>query len=297
MSPSLRWALALLLGACTPHSGAPGTSPSPEAAGARALRGAAGTSEVTPEPSGGARAAEPLPRRVARRRLSTLPVEGYGPAVVSLPPPRARPYPLLVAAHGAGDFPEWHCELYGELVGHAGVVLCPRGRRLDARQPYDGAPCYFPDHHYLGAVVEASLTALFARAEGEGTDGLRLDPEGAVFAGYSQGATMGALIVARTPRRFARALLVEGGFGQWNVAIADRYRAGGGQRIALVCGGIGCALSAAESARWLEQGGVSARVIHVEGAGHTYGAAVAARLPEVLRWLVADDPRWRLDSP
>lgn len=245
------------------------------------------------EPAGGERAATPL----SGRRLSSLDVDGFGPAVVSVPPPRARPYPLLVAAHGAGDFPEWHCELYGELVGDRGVVLCPRGRRLDAREPLDRASCYFPDHHYLGAVVEASLAALLARAKREGPDGLRLDPEGAVFAGYSQGATMGALVVARAPRRFARALLVEGGFSEWNVAIAGRYRAGGGQRVALVCGGLGCALSAAKSARWLEQGGVSARAIHVEGAGHTYGGAVAARLPEIFRWLVADDPRWELDGP
>lgn len=291
MSRSILGAVALLLGACAPRAGAPESSPPPVTASDRDPRGSAPPADAAA--TGAEYAAAPHPGR----RLSSLEVDGFGPAVVSLPPPRARPYPLLVAAHGAGDFPEWHCELYGELVGDSGVVLCPRGRRLDAREPFDLAPCYFPDHYYLGAVVEASLQALLARAEGAGPGGLRLDPEGAVFAGYSQGATMGALVIARPPRRFARALLVEGGVGEWNVAIAARYRAGGGQRVALVCGGLGCALAAADSARWLEQGGVSARTIHVEGAGHTYGGAVAARLPEVLRWLVADDPRWELDGP
>ncbi len=289
----MTWAGALLLAACA-RPVPTATKPEPRPARAPDAPGEARVPHpaAAPEPAAATRE-EPSPAATPRERLSSLDVEGFGPAVVWTPPARARPYPLLVAAHGAGDRPEWHCELYGAVVGDDGVVLCPRGRRLDAREPYERAPCYFPDHHYLEAVVEASLAALLARSPGEERGAVRVDPEGAVFAGYSQGATMGALVVAETPARFARALLVEGGFGEWNVAIAARYRAGGGRRVALVCGGLGCALSAAESARWLEQGGVQAQAVHVAGAGHTYGGTVAARLPEIFRWLVADDPRWQ----
>jgi len=287
------WAVALLLVACTrPVATVTRAGPRPARAADTPGEARVPAPAATPEPAATARR-KPSPAVAPRGRLSALDVAGFGPAVVWTPPARARPYPLLVAAHGAGDRPEGHCELYGDVVGDDGIVLCPRGRRLDAREPYARAPCYFPDHHYLEAVIDASLAALLAREAGEERGAVRVDPEGAVFAGYSQGATMGALVVAGEPGRFARALLVEGGFGAWNVAIAARYRAGGGRRVALVCGGLGCASSAAESARWLERGGILAQVTHVAGAGHTYGGAIAARLPEIFRWLVADDPRWQ----
>lgn len=232
----------------------------------------------------------------AAPELAWLDVDGYGPAVVSIPPARSRAYPLLVVAHGAGCRPEWHCELWQQLVGRRGFVLCLRGRRLDARVPYETAGSYFPDHHYLGALVEASVAALVATFAVESA-GARVDPSAAVFAGYSQGATMGSPVVAAEPSRFVGALLIEGGFRSWNVSRARQYRAGGGRRIAFVCGGSGCAISARETARWVEQGGVEALVTHVEGAGHTSFGPVAERLPEVFQWLVAADPRWELEVP
>ncbi|MBN2193375.1 MAG: hypothetical protein JW751_11215 [Polyangiaceae bacterium] len=232
----------------------------------------------------------------AEPRIELLEVDGFGPAVISVPRPRRAPYPLLVVAHGAGDFPEWHCELYARIVRSRGMVLCPRGKPIDAREPLDRAACYYPDHHYLGAVVAASLKAVFRRFPSEAT-GRRVDPSSIAFAGYSQGASMGALVVGGAPERFTRALLVEGGFKEWNVPIAARYRDGGGHRVAFVCGGIGCALSAGRSAQWLERGGLEARVVYVEGGGHTSFGAVAEALPEVFDWLVADDQRWRRAPP
>ena len=46
------------------------------------------------------------------------------------------------------------------------------------------------------------------------------------------------------PAGFARAALIEGGFGQyqeWNVAVSERLRAHGGTRVLFVCGRLECA--------------------------------------------------------
>jgi predicted esterase len=222
-------------------------------------------------------------------RFELLPVAGFGPAVVSIPPTSVG-RPLLVVAHGAGGQPEWHCDLWSHLVGARGFVLCPRGRRIDRRVSYSTAGCYFPDHHFLTDVVNASRASLVAAYPG------RVDADGAVFAGYSQGATMGALMVAKVPEEFPRALFIEGGGAQWNVPIGMEYRRGGGQRIAFLCGVAGCAAHASAGQRWLGQANVAARAVHVAGAGHTSGGVVAEKLPALFEWLVADDPRWKPDS-
>ena len=116
------------------------------------------------------------------------------------------------------------------MVESRGFVLCPRGRRVDSRVPHDQSVYYFPDHYWLTRVVYAAMDALSFRFAG------RVDVSGAVYGGYSQGAIMGALMVAPDPARFPRALLVEGGGGEWNVPIATEYLQGGGRRVAFVCG-------------------------------------------------------------
>ena len=248
-------------------------------------------SPPSPRGSGVVRApAEPAAAKTALGSmlpdLDLLEVPGYEPAVFSTPPDKSQPRPLVVVAHGAGGRPEWHCELWSHIVGDRAFVLCPRGRRQDVRIPTEDATCYFPHHHYLRAVVEASIAALQNQASSP------LDCAEAVYVGYSQGATMGALFLPTSPR-FARALLVEGGFSEWNIPIALRFREHGGRRVALVCGTPRCAAGATQSASWLQQGGLVARAIHVAHAGHSSFGAMAERLPDVFRWLTENDPRFR----
>ncbi len=214
-----------------------------------------------------------------------LEVPGFGSAVLVLPADHAHPRPVLIASHGAGDGPRWQCEVWSAIVAGRGFVLCPRGVPLG--NAGDDSGFFFRDHHYLGRLVTAALGALRSR------HGALVDPGPAVYTGYSQGASMGALFANHHPELFSRMVLIEGGHREWDVATARAYRRGGGERVLFVCGGRYCANSARKAARWLERAELEVRVEHVEGGGHTYGGSVAERLAATFDWVVAGDPRWR----
>jgi predicted esterase len=224
--------------------------------------------------------------------FARLPVPGYNDAIVSLPSGTSSPRPLLVATHGAGDRAEWHCAAWREIVGDRAFVLCPQGRRTDERVPHEDAAYYYPDHLALDKEVRAGVQALGARyAE-------RLDASRAVYTGFSQGAIHGALVIALRPELFPRAALVEGGngfFDEWSPYAARRFRAGGGERVLFACGSQACVRSAERCAEYLGKTGVTTRVAHAEGAGHSYGPTMQAELRATFEWLVEGDERWELD--
>ncbi len=218
-----------------------------------------------------------------------LAVPGYHEAVVSLPLGATSPRPLLVAAHGAGDRAEYHCELWRSIVQDRAFVLCPQGRRTDERVPPADAAYYYPDHFALDKEVQAAIQALRERYREH------LDEARAVYAGFSQGAIHGALLIALHPEQFPRAALVEGGngfFGEWSPYAARRYRSGGGERVLFACGSPACVRTAERCAGYLTKAGAEAHVVHAEGAGHSYGAAMRAELEKSFEWLVSGDPRW-----
>ena len=218
-----------------------------------------------------------------------LAVPGYENAVVSVPRGASSPRPLLVATHGAGDRAEWHCAVWRKIVGDRGFVLCPQGRRTDARVPREHAGYYYPDHFALDREVRAAMQALSARYPE------LLDASRAVYTGFSQGAIHGALVIALRPELFPRAALVEGGngfFDEWSPWAARKFRAGGGERILFACGSRACVRTAERCAGYLEKTGVTTRIAHAEGAGHSYGPAMQAELRATFEWLVEGDERW-----
>ena len=231
------------------------------------------------EPPRGTAATTPGPTR------SELEVPGHGKAVLSLPAAELGRRPVLLVAHGAGDRPEWQCDWWESALGGRAVVLCLRGSAMYPRRSDTG---YYFRHHY--ALEDEALAALDALEREHGT---RLAPGPAVYAGFSQGAIMGALFVAKHPERFRRVLLIEGGFDEWNVATARRFAAGGGARVLFACGQTYCASHARASMRWLGLGGVNARLELARGAGHTYAGDVGERVLAAFPWLVDGDPRWR----
>jgi predicted esterase len=225
--------------------------------------------------------------------LVELSVPGHAEAVVSLPLGATGPRPLVVAAHGAGDRAEFHCELWRRIVGDRAFVLCPRGRRTDERVPHADAAYYYPNHLVLDQEVKAAIGALRERYRDY------LDSEHAVYTGFSQGAIHGAQVIVLNPDVFPRAALVEGGngfFNEWSAYAARKYRAGGGKRILFACGSPACVRTAERCAGYLKKAGVDARVVHAEGAGHSYGPAMEAELRASFDWLVAEDPRFRVEA-
>jgi predicted esterase len=215
--------------------------------------------------------------------------EGLEPALVSLPLGARDRRPILVATHGAGGRAEPHCRFWRELIGPRPFILCPRGRRTLSIDPGPEPGFYYPGHPQLAREVEAALAAVVARW------GAWVDPTEPIYAGYSQGAGMGAMMIPTHAGKFARALFVEGGFGQyqeWNIAAARRWRDNGGRRALLACGRPACFELAKESGHWLELGGIGSRVVYGAGAGHTYGGAVAEQIRDSLPWLLEGDARW-----
>ena len=235
-----------------------------------------------------AKAALSEPARLPEEAFVDLMVPGHEPAVVSVPQAETERRPLLVAAHGAWDRAEPHCALWRRVVGDRAFVLCPRGIRTNRHVPRSHAAYYYPDHFALAREALAAIDALAARYAD------RVDATGAVWAGFSQGAIHGALVVALHPERFPRAVLVEGGngfFNEWSPYSARKY-ARAGERVLFGCGSVYCVRSAARCAGYLERAGVETRIAHAEGAGHSYGPAMESRLRENLDWVIAGDSRW-----
>jgi predicted esterase len=216
-----------------------------------------------------------------------LAVPGHRPAVVVLPLGATSRRPILVATHGAGGRPEAHCRFWKGHLKHKGFILCPRGYPLNTYLPPEEQGFFYPDHHSLEHEVRAAFSALRDRFPAY------IDDRGPVYAGYSQGANMGVLFFAKKPALFERAILIEGGFDDWNFANARAFLEGGARRVLFACGRLGCLEPAKRSSGYLNKVGLDSRVVYGEGAGHTYGGAVELALREALPWLFEGDSRWQ----
>jgi predicted esterase len=237
-----------------------------------------------PSSSGGSEAA-PAPRDEA---LTEVPVPGWEPAVLSIPDASEARKPVLVGTHGAGDNPVWQCEWWRRIVKDRGFVVCPRGRPL-GRLPSGNMGYYYVNHFELEKEVLSALDSI-AGAYPE-----RADVTRAVYAGFSQGAIMGAPVLQRNADRFSAAVLIEGGFEThtWNVPLSDKLVKGGVLRLLFACGNRFCADRAGRAGGFLEKSGAAVRVEHAAGAGHTYGGEIERRVTEAFDWVVEGDPRWR----
>jgi predicted esterase len=220
----------------------------------------------------------------------SLPVKRHRDAVVSIPVGATTPRPVIVAAHGAGDRPESQCRYWREMVKDTAFVLCPRGLPMNPHVPEEQTGYFHTTHHQLGAELTAALAALAERFP------RHADLGAPVYAGFSQGAIMGALLLPSHPAGFSRAVLIEGGYGlfqEWNRLVARSFERRGGERILLACGRIDCTVKANESAGHMRKEGLEARVVSAHGAGHTYGGAVADEVQRALAWVLEGDARFR----
>jgi pimeloyl-ACP methyl ester carboxylesterase len=222
------------------------------------------------------------PTRAESDGFTALQVPDFSPSLLRVPEGRAR-LPVLVVTHGAGGSAETHCQWWARIVTERAILLCVRGR---ARGPNPADGEYYPDHPTLERETFAALTALRARYAERIADG------GVYYAGFSQGATMGALMLVEHAGEVKRLVLVEGGYAEWSVARARAFRERGGERVLFVCGRKECADSARKSAYYFKLAGVPAQLEYVSGAGHSHDARVEARVLTALPWLTASDARF-----
>jgi predicted esterase len=250
-----------------------------------------------PAPSGAARAgaptsasppAPPLPPLSADTPWAELALDGFAPAVVSLPLGARGPTPVMVITHGAGDNPSWQCEWWRTLVRDRAFLLCPRGIPA-GRLPSGNMGYAYASEPALEREMLAAIAALGAR------HGPYVDVERMIYAGFSQGAAFGVPFLARHAGRFRAAILLEGGAraDAWTNARAKAMSRDGLGRVLFGCGQAGCAQAARTAAGRLERAGVEARVFHAAGAGHTYaGTGVERETYAAFDWVIDGDPRW-----
>ncbi len=253
------------------HRSAPTAQPTPPTARLR----------PPPAPAAATASAVPAAPAPAPAHFTDLPVPGHQPAYLWVPAGSDR-RPLMVVAHGAGGHAEWHCRLWRGITGGRAFVLCPRGTHI---RPDDASGYYYKNDPALESEVLAAVAAL-------GKAYPRADATAAVYAGYSQGAMMGALMAERHPELFARLVLVEGGH-DWDIPTARRWHDGGGLRVLFVCGRRVCDKDARRASGWLKHGGVKTRVEYAPGAGHTPSGSVAKLVGAAFNWVVQGDARWR----
>ncbi len=288
-------AAALWVGSC--GAPPPPDAPAPPVLGpgtgsTGAAHASAAPSESEPPAAAEPSAAEVTPSEVGEppvAHFEALPVTGHLDAVVALPAASGR-QPVLFATHGAGGAPEPHCAAWRHRLGERGIVVCPRGAMVN-RLVGAGAGFYYPNHFALEKEVLATLESF------EATYPTRILPESYVYAGYSQGATMGALMLPAHAGRFKRVLLVEGGFDAWALSSARLFARSGGERVAFVCGVASCNRGAEKSVQLLARGDLLALSRYAPGAGHTYLGAVADRIEEAFGWLVEGHPGWHPAAP
>jgi len=279
------WVLALLGLACCPVVAHPADEAGQPSEHAPHQDGSGAGSSPTLSPSSEAS----LPPLSVAQPFVPLAVPGHRSAVVSVPRGARSSRPVIVVAHGAGGSPMWHCELWRRIVGDRAFLLCVTGTAMYPHEPAAYAGYYYTGHPALGREMNAAFSALRERF------GSHVDAAEPVFAGYSQGAIMGALLLPDHPIRFARAALIEGGFGhyqEWNVAVARRFVDHGGRRVLLACGRSRCTEQADKTARHMRAGGLEARVVYAQGAGHSCGSRMENELRDAFGWLVAGDGRF-----
>jgi pimeloyl-ACP methyl ester carboxylesterase len=213
-----------------------------------------------------------------------LPVAGFLPAIVSWPAASERSQPLLIAAHGAGDTAEAQCAHWRDLLGpKKGVVACPRGRPIRAGS--EGHGYFYPTHFALEKEVLALLAALEPHAA-------FVELRDIVYAGYSQGATMGVLMLVGHADRIPHLLLIEGGTRDWSSRRARRFARGGGKHVSFACGTRSCDENSERAARVLKAAGIASSRHHVPGAGHVYDGLLRPKVEEAFRLLTKGDRRW-----
>lgn len=220
--------------------------------------------------------AEPSPEPRLEAGKFELPVAGFEPAVVVLPNTSEK-VPLVIASHGAGGSPEWQCDHWARIVKERAIVLCPRGRRISSKYP---GSYYYPDHYALEREFLAMLEAARARYGGRILEGA------GIYTGFSQGATMGALMIVEYGRDFPFLILVEGATAEFSPRRARAYKESGGERVEYVCGGAWCAGRAERMVTTLKRAGLEASLSHVHGGGHTDDGRVGERAAQIFEALL-----------
>lgn len=199
------------------------------------------------------------------------------------PPLGARsPRPIVFAVHGIWDRAEWACGGWRLGSSNFAFVLCPQG------DPANGDRFGWKSAAEIEQAVDEGVSALKNRF------GEYVIDTDMIYAGFSQGAYLARPVLLSDPRRFPNAVFAEGGYDTLeDPEFARRFKAGGGRRILVVCGGGACFARAARARTILERYGLQVFVGGDEAAGHNLNAQMQNALRKAWPDFVADEPHWK----
>jgi len=200
------------------------------------------------------------------------------PTYVAAPTGATTKRPIVVGLHGAQDRPDWACaEWFGALGGRA-FVVCPRGVPLA-----DGFAWSSVDQ--IASKAEQAIALVRERFGPWVSDGR------ALYGGWSQAATLGALVLAKRPDLFDAGVLVELGHTPLDArGVASSIRQSGVRAVAVVCATASCErwCAAAKPA----MAGLAFECYSAGHRGHTFDGEVSKRVHDAVSFVEMGDPRW-----
>ncbi|MFO0612687.1 MAG: hypothetical protein U0414_08880 [Polyangiaceae bacterium] len=273
--------LSLALLACGSRPAAPAsgaTSAAPPVASIAPSPSSAPSASPAPSP-------EPPPS-VAGEEIQSLAIAGFEDAALAIPVGATDPRPIVVAAHGNFDKPEWQCEIWSTVFQEKAFVLCPRGKEA-ANSPRGDTRYTYSDHVSLEKEIDAGVAALRASSFAPW-----LAPDPPLYAGFSLGSIMGVGLASRRAKDFPNLVLVEGGLDRMTDVLLRAFVRDGGKRMMLVCAQAGCAGPAQLLAQRLDHYGGVGRVVDAGNVGHRYDGPVADAVAAALPSFLTGDPLW-----
>lgn len=207
-----------------------------------------------------------------------LPLEGFGPAVVSVPLGATSARSVVVALHGRNDRPEWACGEWRGVTDAASFILCPHGVPVEAPP---GRGLAFASAAPTRREIDAGLDALRARFGRHVAEGPM------IYAGFSLGAILGVAIVSADPGRFPIAVLGEGGQAEWTRDRATAFARGGGRRVLFLCSTANCEAATPRALAILAQQGVETKLVSAGHVGHLVDDRVVSAARAAWPWVIS----------
>jgi hypothetical protein len=227
------------------------------------------------------------PLRDPEGAIHTLALDAEGAlAHVAVPLGSTTPRPVVVGVHGAGDRADWSCSEWYATTSANAFVVCPHGAN---------------DPRWKGTLVwrsasDIAAAAVHAMAALEAHYGAHVATGPAIYASWSEGATLAGAAVASAARlglRFDAVVLVEVGYTPVDArAMARSFSSAGVRRVLVSCSSWQCRGFAPQLEAAGRASGLAVHVVDVGLRGHWFDAPVFAALAAQWGWLTEGDARW-----
>ncbi len=214
------------------------------------------------------------------REPESLDVPGSAPAYYFPPRNRSAQRPVIVYVHGRGAYPREDCKKWASVATEFGWLLCPSGQQDEG----NGARSWGNAWPVAQRVVDNALAGLRQKY------GRKVQLQGNVLVGFSEGAYVAMNVGARESRVFNRWLILASTpryWGPWGVDALQQNRQSL-KRVYLLTGALDeVADESRDVQEVLKNHRVKSRLDLVDDLGHEVPASRMRQLYRgPLRWLV-----------